>query len=108
MGGGGGGAVALEKSPGRLKEDHANAKRLAGGRKGEGDPDGAGGGEEQYRGYSDCAGTGKTAVEFCDALHERGVWAQDTATYSVRMVTHWNVGGRRGLSGRWTRWEGAG
>jgi threonine aldolase len=32
-----------------------------------------------------------TAVELCDALHDRGVWAQDTALYSVRMVTHWNV-----------------
>jgi threonine aldolase len=31
------------------------------------------------------------AVEFCDALHPHGVWAQDTALYSVRMVTHWNV-----------------
>jgi threonine aldolase len=31
------------------------------------------------------------AVEFCDALHPTGVWAQDTASYSVRMVTHWNV-----------------
>ena len=31
------------------------------------------------------------AVELCDALHERGIWAQDTAFYSVRMVTHWNV-----------------
>jgi threonine aldolase len=31
------------------------------------------------------------AVELCDALHERGIWAQDTAIHSVRMVTHWNV-----------------
>ena len=31
------------------------------------------------------------AVELCDALHERGIWAQDTAINSVRMVTHWNV-----------------
>jgi threonine aldolase len=31
------------------------------------------------------------AVELCDALHARGVWAQDTSLYSVRMVTHWNV-----------------
>jgi len=31
------------------------------------------------------------AVELCDALHPKGVWAQDTAPYSVRMVTHWNV-----------------
>ena len=25
------------------------------------------------------------------SMHERGVWAQDTAFHSVRMVTHWNV-----------------
>ena len=39
----------------------------------------------------DCAASGMNAVELCDALHERGVWAQDTALHSVRMVTHWNV-----------------
>jgi threonine aldolase len=39
----------------------------------------------------DCSESGMNAVEVCDALHPRGVWAQDTALYSVRMVTHWNV-----------------
>jgi threonine aldolase len=39
----------------------------------------------------DCTASGMTAVELCDALHAKGVWAQDTAPYSVRMVTHWNV-----------------
>ena len=39
----------------------------------------------------DCAKTGKTAVEICDALHPHGIWAQDTALYSVRMVTHCDV-----------------
>jgi threonine aldolase len=39
----------------------------------------------------DCSGIGKTAVELCEALHGRGIWAQDTATYSVRMVTHVDV-----------------
>ena len=39
----------------------------------------------------DCSGIGKTAVEFCAALHGRGIWAQDTAAYSVRMVTHVDV-----------------
>ena len=34
---------------------------------------------------------GFTAVEFCDALHPKGVWAQDTALYSVRLVTHCDV-----------------
>src|SRR5256885_8182482 len=36
----------------------------------------------------DCAETGMTAVELCDAVHAQGVWAQDTALYSVRVVTH--------------------
>jgi len=39
----------------------------------------------------DCSKTGKTAVELCDALHPHGVWAQDTALYSVRVVTHCDV-----------------
>jgi threonine aldolase len=30
-------------------------------------------------------------VELCDALHPHGVWAQDTALYSVRVVTHCDV-----------------
>ncbi len=39
----------------------------------------------------ECAKTGKTAVELCDALHPHGVWAQDTGLYSVRFVTHCDV-----------------
>jgi threonine aldolase len=85
------GLVALEKSPQRLHEDHANAKRLA-----EGiaqipdlkiDPAGV----RTNIVIFDCTATRMNAVELCDALHEKGVWAQDTAPYSVRMVTHWNV-----------------
>jgi len=85
------GLVALEKSPGRLHEDHANAQLLAEG-------------IAKIPGLTidltkvqtnivifDCAGTGKTAVELCDALHARGIWAQDTAIYSVRVVTHCDV-----------------
>jgi threonine aldolase len=85
------GLVALEKSPARLHVDHANAKRLAEG-------------IAQIPGLRidpasvrsnivvfDCSGSGRNAVELCDALHARGVWAQDTAIHSVRMVTHWNV-----------------
>jgi threonine aldolase len=30
-------------------------------------------------------------VELCEALYRRGIWAQDTATYSVRLVTHVDV-----------------
>jgi len=85
------GLVALEKSPSRLHQDHENARRLA-----EGivrvpglkiDP-------AKVRTnivIFDCSGSGMNAVEICDALHGRGVWAQDTGYYSVRLVTHWNV-----------------
>jgi threonine aldolase len=85
------GLIALENSPGRLYIDHENARRLAEG-------------VAQIRGLRidpakvrsnivifDCSGTGKTAVELCEALYRRGIWAQDTATYSVRLVTHVDV-----------------
>jgi threonine aldolase len=85
------GLIALEKSPARLHEDHTNAKFLAEG-------------ISKLPGLKidpvavrsnivifDCSAMGLNAVEFCDALYERGVWAQDTAPYLVRMVTHWNV-----------------
>ena len=39
----------------------------------------------------ECSGIGKTAVELCELLYGRGILAQDTATYSVRMVTHVDV-----------------
>jgi threonine aldolase len=85
------GLVALEKSPLRLHEDHENAKRLAEGIAGmpglKIDP-------ARVRTnivIFDCSGAGMNAVELCDALHARGIWAQDTGFYSVRMVTHWNV-----------------
>jgi threonine aldolase len=85
------GLLALEKSPQRLHEDHANARRLA-----EGiaqipclkiDPASV----RTNIVIFDCTASGINAVELCDALHEKGIWAQDTAPYSVRMVTHWNV-----------------
>jgi threonine aldolase len=85
------GLIALEKSPARLHIDHENARRLAEG-------------VAQIPGLAidaakvrtnivifDCAKTGKTAVELCKALYERGVWAQDTARHSVRFVTHCDV-----------------
>jgi threonine aldolase len=85
------GLIALEKSPSRLQEDHTNARDLADGvAKIPGlkiDPHAV----RSNIVIFDCTGTGMTAVELCDALHARGVWAQDTAPYSVRMVTHWNV-----------------
>jgi threonine aldolase len=85
------GLLALEKSPSRLHIDHKSARRLAEG-------------IAKIPGFAidpakvrtnivifDCSKTGKTAVEWCDILHKRGVWAQDTALHSVRVVTHCDV-----------------
>jgi threonine aldolase len=85
------GLIALEKSPARLHMDHDHARRLAEG-------------VAQIPGLSvdagrvrsnivifDCSKSGKTAVELCDALREHGIWALDTAPYSVRFVTHCDV-----------------
>lgn len=85
------GLVALERSPKRLHIDHENARRLA-----EGiaqmptlriDP-------KKVRTnivIFDCSNTGMTAVALCEALSLRGIWAQETALYSVRLVTHCDV-----------------
>jgi threonine aldolase len=85
------GLIALEKSPARLHVDHENARRLAEGiARSPGlkiDP-------EKVRSnivIFDCEGTGRTAVELCDVLREKGIWALDTAVYSVRFVTHCDV-----------------
>lgn len=85
------GLIALEKSPLRLHEDHANARHLAQGiatiPRLELDP-------AKVRTnilIFGCRETGKTAVEFCEALKAHGVWAQDTAPYAVRLVTHCDV-----------------
>jgi threonine aldolase len=85
------GLIALERSPGRLHIDHKNAKRLAAG-------------VATIPGFVvdpakvktnivifDCEQTGKNAVEWCDILYKRGLWVQDTALYSVRLVTHCDV-----------------
>jgi threonine aldolase len=85
------GLVALEKSPARLHEDHENAMYLA---KGIAQIPGLKIDLARVRSnivIFDCSGSGMDAVEICDALHVHGVWAQDTAPHSVRMVTHWNV-----------------
>jgi threonine aldolase len=85
------GLIALEKSPARLHEDHDNARKLAQAiAKMPGlriDPAKV----QTNIVIFDCSASGMNAVELCDALHERGIWAQDTALHSVRMVTHWNV-----------------
>jgi threonine aldolase len=85
------GLLALEKSPSRLHVDHENARRLAVGISR----------LPSLRINSsrvptnivifDCSATGKTAVEFCDELYRRGVWALDTALHSVRLVTYCDV-----------------
>ena len=39
----------------------------------------------------DCESTGLNAVQLCEALQPHGIWALDTAPYSVRFVTHCDV-----------------
>jgi threonine aldolase len=83
--------VALEKSPSRLHEDHANARYLA---------------EALSRlpGIKvdlkkvqtnivifDVSGTGRTAAEISGALAKRSVLANPTGKYAIRMVTHCDV-----------------
>jgi len=85
------GLIALEKSPGRLHIDQESAQRLA---EGIAEIPGLTIDPKKVRSnivIFDCSKTGKTAVELCDALHPHGVWAQDTAPYSVRFVTHCDV-----------------
>jgi threonine aldolase len=85
------GLVALEKSPGRLHIDHANAKLLAEGVAKipglEIDPEKV----KTNIAIFDCSKSGKTAVELCEALYAKGIWAQDTALHLVRFVTHCDV-----------------
>jgi threonine aldolase len=85
------GLIALEESPKRLHEDHANAKFLAqeitnipGLRI---DPDSV----RTNIVIFDCEATGLNAVQLCETLQPLGIWALDTAPYSVRFVTHYDV-----------------
>jgi threonine aldolase len=85
------GLIALEKSPARLHIDHENAKLLA---EGIAQIPGLRIDPKKVRSnivIFDCTKTGMTAVELCDALYPHGIWAQDTALYSVRVVTHCDV-----------------
>ena len=85
------GLIALEKSPARLHIDHENAKLLA---EGIAQIPGLKIDPKKVRSnivIFDCTATGMTAVDLCDAVHAHGVWAQDTALYSVRVVTHCDV-----------------
>jgi threonine aldolase len=85
------GLIALEKSPGRLHEDHANARYLAEGL-------------ARLPGVSldpakvvtnivffDVAGTGRTAAEISAALSKRHILANPTAKHAMRMLTHCDV-----------------
>ena len=85
------GLIALEKSPARLHIDHENCKLLA---EAVASIPGLRLDPRKVRTnivIFDCSQTGKTAVEFCDALAEHGILAQDTALHSVRFVTHCDV-----------------
>jgi threonine aldolase len=85
------GLIALEESPGRLHLDHENAKSLA---KGIALMPGLKIDPAKVKTnivIFDCGGTGKNAAELCDLLREKEIWALDTATYSVRFVTHCDV-----------------
>src|SRR5579863_3520061 len=85
------GRIAIEESPKRLHIDHQNAQHLAEGlsqipsllidRKS----------VKTNIVIFDCQATGMDAVQFCDALKPHGIWALDTAPYSVRFVTHCDV-----------------
>ncbi len=85
------GLIALEESPKRLHEDHANAQLLA--RETAGipglriDPTSV----KTNIVIFDCEQTGLNAVQLCEALQPHGIWALDTAPYSVRFVTHCDV-----------------
>jgi threonine aldolase len=85
------GRIALEESPKRLSIDHQNACRLA-----EGMVEIPGLRIDPAKVQTnivifDCQQTGLDAVQLCDALKPHGVWALDTAPYSVRFVTHCDV-----------------
>lgn len=84
------GLIALEESPKRLPEDHANARKLAAGL-------------AAIPGIEidiervvtnivifDISGTGKTSAEICSGLADRGILAIGFGTL-IRMVTHCDV-----------------
>ena len=85
------GLLALEESPARLRIDHENARRLA---EGIGQIHGLGINVDKVKTnivIFDCQRSGKTAVQLCDGLRQRGILALDSAPYCVRFVTHGDV-----------------
>jgi len=84
------GVIALEESPKRLPEDHANARRLA-----EGLAELAGVKIDPENVVTnivifDVAGTSMSADDICKQLRERGVLASGFGS-AIRMVTHFDV-----------------
>jgi threonine aldolase len=85
------GLVALEETPKRLPEDHANAKYLA---EGLAQIPGIDLDPEKVVTNIVVFGvqkTGRSAAEICAALKSRGVLAGPFARYTIRMVTHYDV-----------------
>ena len=81
------GLVALEKSPSRLHEDHANARYLA-----EALARLPGIKVDLHKVQTniiifDVSGTGRTAAEISAALAKRNVLANATGKHAIRMVT---------------------
>ncbi len=85
------GRIALEESPKHLAIDHQNAQLLAQGIAKipslQIEPNVV----KTNIVIFDCKQTGMDAVQLCDALKPHGIWALDTARYSVRFVTHCDV-----------------
>ncbi|MGH9767562.1 MAG: GntG family PLP-dependent aldolase, partial [Blastocatellia bacterium] len=85
------GLIALEESPEVLAEDHANAKRLAGGlaelRGVKVDPERA----QTNIVIFDIAETGLTTAQFSAEMKSRGVLANGINAQEMRMVTHYDV-----------------
>jgi threonine aldolase len=86
------GLVALEESPPRLAEDHANARRLA---EGLAEMPGVAVDVEKVQTnivIFDIAGTGLTTADLSARLKQRGVLANGVGPREMRMVTHYDVG----------------
>src|SRR5690606_25837990 len=84
------GIVALEDTPARLPEDHANARRLA-----EGLAEISGIAIDPETVVTnivifDVSGTGKTPSAICAEIKEKGILASGFGS-AIRMVTHYDV-----------------